>query len=258
MVKLKKRKKSYERSDKSMSGHSKWNNIKQRKGAQDAKRSKIFQKLSKEIYQAAKDGGDDIEMNSGLRAAVDDAKAQNMPKDNIDRAIKRATDPNDDSNYESVLYEGYGKNGVAILVEGLTDNPNRTSADVKHAFSKTGGSMGGKGTVNYMFNAKGYFVISREDLDVDEDTMLMDALEAGAEDVATSDEVFEVYSEPTDFAAVRDALKASGYAFEQAQLVQVPTTRIPIDEETKDALQTLIDMLEDDEDISEVYHNADL
>lgn len=241
-----------------MAGHSKWNNIKQRKGAQDAKRSKIFQKLSKEIYQAAKDGGTDEEMNSSLRQAVETARAQNMPKDNIERAIKRASDSGDESNYESVLYEGYGKNGVAILVEGLTDNANRTSANVKHAFSKNGGTMGGKGTVSYMFNSKGYFAINREDLDVDEDTMLLAALEAGAEDMETSDEVFEIYSEPNGFADVRDALKESGYKFEQAQLVQLPLNRIPVDEETADSIHGLIDMLEDDEDVSEVYHNAEL
>ena len=176
-----------------MAGHSKWSNIKDRKGAQDKKRGKIFQKLVKEIYQAAKDGGPDPEINAGLRLAMDKAKANNMPNDNVDRAIKRATDPSESANYNEIIYEGYGPSGVAVLVETLTDNTNRTATTVRVAFDRNGGSLGEKGSVNYMFNRKGYIAIERENLDIDEDSMLMYALEAGAEDLVTSDEVFEIY-----------------------------------------------------------------
>src|SRR5699024_3276080 len=190
-----------------MAGYSKWNNIKERKGAQDKKRGKIFQKLVKEIYQAAKDGGPDPEINAALRLAMDKAKANNMPNDNVDRAIKRATDPSESANYNEIIYEGYGPSGVAVLVETLTDNTNRTATTVREAFDRNGGSLGEKGSVNYMFNRKGYIAIEREGLDIDEDSMLMYVLEAGAEDLVTSDEVFEIYTDGSDFAIVRDALE---------------------------------------------------
>ena len=156
-----------------MAGHSKWNNIKQRKGAQDKKRSKQFQKYSKEIYKAAKDGGPDPEMNASLRMAIDKAKSGNMPNDNIDRAIKRATDPNEGANYDEVSYEGYGPNGVGIYVETLTDNTNRTATNVRVAFDRNGGNLGEKGSVSYMFERKGYIVVERDGLDLDEDDMLL-------------------------------------------------------------------------------------
>ncbi len=241
-----------------MAGHSKWSNIKERKGAQDAKRGKIFQKLSKEIYQAAKDGGPDPEENASLRGAIEDARAQNMPNKNIESAIKRATESGVGDDYVDVTYEGYGPNGTAILVDGLTDNANRTSASVKHAFSKHDSNLGQPGSVSYMFERKGYFVIEREDLDVSEDDMMLQALEAGASDIETSDEVFEVYSEPDDFAAVRDGLKEEGYSFEEAQLIYSPMTTVSVEGEDKERLMELIDMLEDDEDINEVFHNAEL
>lgn len=240
-----------------MAGHSKWNNIKQRKGAQDAKKGKIFQKLSKEIYQAAKDGGPDPEDNAALRSAIEDARAQNMPNDNVERAIEKATSAGEGEDYHPVMYEGYGPNGVAILVDGLTDNANRTSANVRSAFTKNNANLGTKGSVSYMFDQKGYFVILREELDIDEDTMLMSALEAGAEDMETSENVFEIYSDPTDFAQVRDALQEEGYKFEQASLTYVPQNTIPVDEETQEAVEKLIEVLEDDEDVNEVYHNGD-
>lgn len=241
-----------------MAGHSKWNNIKQRKGAQDAKRGKIFQKLSKEIYKAAKDGGADPEMNASLRLAVDKAKSNNMPNDNIDRAIKRATDAGQGDNYDEVIYEGYGPNGIAILVHALTDNLNRSSTNIRVAFDRNGGSLGEKGSVSYMFDRKGYIAIDREGLDVDEDTMLMEVLEAGGEELETSDEVFEIYTEATDFTAVRDALKEAGFTLDQAELTMIPQTTLPVPADKEEIFENLIDALEDDDDVSEVYHNAEV
>lgn len=241
-----------------MAGHSKWNNIKQRKGAQDAKRGKIFQKLSKEIYQAAKDGGPDLDSNAALRNVVDDARAQNMPKDNIERAIKKATEAGEGDNYVSVMYEGYGPNGVAVMVDGLTDNQNRTSANVKSAFTKNDSNLGAPGSVSYMFDHKGYIAIERENLDVDEDDMLLEVIEAGAEDMETSDEVFEIYTEVQDFASVRDSLKEAGYDLAEAQLTYIPQNTIQVDEETKEVILRLIEVLEDDEDVNEVFTNAEL
>lgn len=241
-----------------MAGHSKWKNIQHRKGAQDAKRGKIFQKLSKEIYQAAKDGGADPETNAALRLAVDKAKSNNMPNDNIDRAIKRATDSGQGADYKEVLYEGYGPNGIAVLVYALTDNLNRSSTNIRVAFDRNGGSMGEKGSVNYMFDRKGYIAISRDGLDMDEDDMLMQVLEAGGEDLETSEEVFEIYTEAQAFAAVRDALKAEGFTLDQSELTMIPQTTIPVPEDKTEIFEKLIDALEDDDDVSEVYHNAEM
>ncbi len=240
-----------------MAGHSKWNNIKERKGAQDKKRGKLFQKLVKEIYQAAKDGGPDPDINPALRLAIDKAKSNNMPNDNVERAVKRATDPNESANYEEIVYEGYGPNGVAVLVETLTDNTNRTSTGVRVAFDRNGGNLGEKGSVSYMFDRKGYIVIEREGLDIDEDTMFMSALEAGAENLETSDEVFEIYTEGSDFGAVRDELEKE-YTLAQADLTMVPRMFVPIDEENKETFEHLIEALEDDDDVNDVYHNAEL
>jgi YebC/PmpR family DNA-binding regulatory protein len=240
-----------------MAGHSKWNNIKERKGAQDKKRGKIFQKLVKEIYQAAKDGGPDPEINAALRLAMDKAKANNMPNDNVDRAIKRATDPSESANYNEIVYEGYGPDGVAVLVEALTDNTNRTGSTVRVAFDRNGGSLGEKGSVNYMFDRKGYIAIERENLDIDEDTMLLSALEAGAEDLETSDEVFEIYTAGSDFAQVRDALEAD-FELAQAELTMVPSMFVPLSEESKETFLGLIEALEDNDDVNDVYHNADI
>lgn len=241
-----------------MAGHSKWSNIKQRKGAQDAKRGKIFQKLSREIYVAAKSGGPDPDSNPGLRLALDKSKAANVPKDIIDRAIKKATSTGEGENYDEVIYEGYGPDGVAILVYTLTDNRNRTGTNMRVAFNKNGGSLGETGSVNYMFDRKGYIAIEREGLDVDEDTMLMAVLEAGGEDLETQDEVFEIFTEPGDFPAVRDALEAEGYVLAQAELTMVPQNYIPVDEATSKKVQQLVDVLEDDDDVSDVFHSAEM
>jgi len=238
-----------------MAGHSKWNNIKQRKGAQDAKKGKIFQKLSREIYKAAKDGGSDQDMNAGLRLAVDKAKSNNMPNDNIERAIKKATDPNEGANYDEVVYEGYGPSGIGVLVHALTDNTNRTSTNVRVAFDRNSGNLGEKGSVSYMFERKGYIAIEREGLDVDEDEMMMSVLEAGGEELETSDEVFEIYTEGSDFTSVRDELDKE-YTIAQAELTMLPQTRIELSEEDQEKLDGLVDALEDDDDVSDVYTNA--
>lgn len=240
-----------------MSGHSKWHNIQGRKNAQDAKRGKIFQKLSREIYMAAKAGGPDPLMNPGLRLAVDKAKAQNMPNDNIDRAIKKATSAGEGEHYDEVIYEGYGPGGVAILVYALTDNRNRTATNVRVAFTRNGGSLGETGSVSYLFDRKGYLAIERDGLTLDEDQMLELVLEAGAEDLQTSTEVFEIYTLPEDFVAVRDALEAAGLTLAQAELTMVPQTEIKLNEAQQEEFDHLIDRLEEDDDVSEVFTSAE-
>lgn len=240
-----------------MAGHSKWNNIKNRKGAQDAKRGQIFQKLTREIYVAAKAGGADPTTNPSLRLALDKAKSANMPNDNVTRAIKKATSAGEGEQYDEVVYEGYGPSGVAILVQTLTDNKNRTSTNVRVAFNKNGGSLGETGSVAYMFDRKGYIAIEREELDVDEDVMTMSVLEAGGEDIIISDDVFEIYTEASDFTQVRDALEAEGYVLAQAELTMVPQISTTLSEGDSDILQSIVDALEDDDDVSEVYTSAE-
>lgn len=239
-----------------MSGHSKWNNIKGRKSAQDAKRGKIFQKLSREIYMAAKNGGADSESNSALRLAMDKARAENMPKDNVTRAIKKATEAGAGDHYDELTFEGYGPGGVAILVHTLTDNKNRTQTNVRVAFSRNGGNLGESGSVSYQFERKGYIAIEREGLDLSEDDMFEKVIEAGAEDLQTSDEVFEIYTEPEDFTAVRDALEAQGLTLARAELTMIPQNTVELDESKLAKLENLVDKLEDDDDVSEVFTNC--
>lgn len=241
-----------------MAGHSKWNNIKGRKGAQDAKRGKIFQKLSREIYMAAKSGGPDPSSNPSLRLVLDKAKTANMPNDNVQRAIKKATTSGEGENYDEIIYEGYGPAGVAILVHTLTDNRNRTSTNVRVAFNKNGGSLGETGSVAYMFDRKGYIAIEREGLDVDEDTMLMSVLEAGGEELEASEEVFEIYTEASDFPDVRDSLEKEGYVLAQSELTMVPQVVTELSEKDLEILQTIVDVLEEDDDVSEVYTSANI
>jgi YebC/PmpR family DNA-binding regulatory protein len=241
-----------------MAGHSKWKNIQGRKNAQDAKRGKIFQKLSREIYVAAKAGGGDPSVNAALRLVMDKAKAANMPNDNIERAIKKTSSAGDNEHYDEITYEGYGPGGSAILVYALTDNRNRTATNVRVAFTRNGGSLGETGSVSYLFDRKGYLVIERTALTVDEDAMLELVLEAGAEDLETSDEVFEIYTAPEDFTAVRDALEKSGYTLAQAELTMIPQTLVALTDDQKVQLQQLIDKLEDDDDVSEVFTSADI
>ncbi|WP_277891107.1 YebC/PmpR family DNA-binding transcriptional regulator [Enterococcus lactis] len=240
-----------------MSGHSKWHNIQGRKNAQDAKRGKVFQKLSREIYMAAKAGGPDPSMNPALRLVVDKAKAANMPNDNVERAIKKATSAVDETNYDEITYEGYGPGGVGILVHALTDNRNRTATNVRVAFTRNGGSLGETGSVSYLFDRKGYIVIERDGLAVDEETMFEDVLEARAEDLQTSPEVFEIYTAPEDFAAVRDELEKE-FTLAQAELTMIPQTTIDLNEEQREQLERLVDKLEDDDDVSEVFTAAEM
>lgn len=240
-----------------MSGHSKWHNIQGRKNAQDAKRGKVFQKLSREIYMAAKAGGPDPSMNPALRLVVDKAKGANMPNDNVERAIKKATSAVDETNYDEITYEGYGPGGVGILVHALTDNRNRTATNVRVAFTRNGGSLGETGSVSYLFDRKGYIAIERDGLTVDEETMFEDVLEAGAEDLQTSPEVFEIYTAPEDFAAVRDELEKE-FTLAQAELTMIPQTTIDLNEEQKEQLERLVDKLEDDDDVSEVFTVAEM
>ena len=239
-----------------MAGHSKWNNIKQRKGAQDKKRSKIFQKLSREIYMAAKQGGGDTDTNPALRLAMDRARAENMPKDNIKRAIDKATTSGAGEDYDPVMYEGYGPSGVGILTEALTDNRNRTNTNVRIAYNKNGGNIGEAGSVSYMFERKGYIAIERSTTDVDEDTMLMEVLEAGAEELETSEEVFEIFTEQTDFAQVRDYLEEEGFTLAQSELTMIPMNTVALSDEDYETLENIIDALEDDDDVTDVHHNA--
>lgn len=239
-----------------MSGHSKWHNIQGRKNAQDAKRGKIFQKISRELFMAAKQGGSDPNNNPSLRLVMDKARAANMPKDNIKRALDKA-EGGDTTQYDEVTYEGYGPNGIGVLVEALTDNKNRTSSDVRVAITRHGGTMAGAGAVSYMFNRRGYFVIEREGLDVDEDQMLEAVLEAGAEDLQTSDDEFEVYTDPKDFSTVRDALEEQGFHFSTAELTMVPENTTEVPTEKLESFQNMIDALEDNDDVQNVFTSAE-
>ncbi|MFD1465819.1 YebC/PmpR family DNA-binding transcriptional regulator [Lapidilactobacillus mulanensis] len=240
-----------------MSGHSKWHNIQGRKNAQDSKRGKIFQKLSREIYMAAKNGDPDPANNPSLRLVMDKARAANMPNDNIDRAIKKAQGAEGES-YEEVTYEGYAPGGVAILVEGLTDNKNRTASNVRVAFTRNGGNLGASGSVSYMFDRRGYFAIDRTTTDADEDQMLEDVMDAGGDDLQTSDEAYEIYTNPKDFAGVRDSLEAKGYKFVRAELTMVPQNTTPVPADKVEQFDRMVDQLEDDDDVQNVYHAGEL
>ncbi|MGM0214661.1 YebC/PmpR family DNA-binding transcriptional regulator [Enterococcus sp. AZ109] len=236
-----------------MSGHSKWHNIQGRKNAQDAKRGKVFQKISREIYMAAKSGGPDPSINPALRLVIDKAKSANMPNDNVARAIKKATASDEGEHYEEITYEGYGPGGVAILVHALTDNRNRTATNVRVAFTRNGGNLGETGSVSYMFERQGYIAIERKNVTVDEDEMLEMVIEAGGEDMETSDDVFEIYTVPEDFTNVRDHLEKDGLTLAQAELTMVPQTTVRLDEQQKEQLDRLVEKLEDDDDVSEVF-----
>ena len=240
-----------------MAGHSKWKNIQGRKNAQDAKRGKIFQKISREIYMAAKAGGPDPAMNPALRLVIDKAKAANMPNDNIDRAIKKASTSGEGEHYDEIIYEGYGPAGVAILVYALTDNRNRTATNVRVAFTRNGGTLGETGSVNYMFDRKGYLVIEREGIHVNEETMFEQVIEMGGEDLETTAEAFEIYTAPEDFVSVRDCLEQTGYRLAQAELTMIPQTLVTLTEEQSEKLMLLIDKLEEDDDVSEVFTSAE-
>lgn len=241
-----------------MSGHSKWANIKHKKGKADAERGKIFTKIGREIAIAVREGGSDPEINGKLRDVVAKAKANNMPNDNITRSIKKAAGELGDVIYEEITYEGYAPGGVAVIVEVITDSRNRAAGDVRHAFSKHGGNLGTTGSVNYMFDEKGIIAIEKTP-GMDEDEVMMIALEAGAEDMKAEEDVFEIHTSPEDFRSVREALEAQGMEFLSAEVSMIPQNTVAIDdEETLTKIQKLLDMLEDNDDVQNVYHNAEL
>ena len=236
-----------------MSGHSKWHNIQAKKGKADAARGKIFTKLGRELLIAVKEGGPDPAGNSKLKNVIAKCKAANMPNDTINNAIKKASTSNE--NYEEMTYDGYGPCGVAVIVEASTDNKNRTAADVRHVFSKAGGNLGATGCVSYMFNKKGVIVIERASTDMDEDELMMLALEAGAEDFSAEEEVYEITTEPSDFTAVREKLEEEGFEFLEAEVQMIPTTTVKLDEKDVPKMERLIENLEDLDDVANIYHN---
>jgi YebC/PmpR family DNA-binding regulatory protein len=239
-----------------MSGHSKWHSIKHKKAVVDARRGQHFTKLARAITVAAREGGGDPDGNPALSLAIQKARDASMPKDNIERAIAKGTGENVDSDaIETVLYEGYGPGGVALLVEALTDNRNRTGADVRHAFNKHGGSLGEPGSVAYLFDKCGVIVVDTARYDEDD---LMVAIDAGAQDIAQDDDVYEVITAPADLVGVRDALREAGIEFESAEIIQRPKTRVPLEEDAAGKLMKLIDALEDSDDVNAVHANFDV
>ncbi len=238
-----------------MAGHSKWANIKHRKGAQDAKRGKIFTKIIKELTVASRIGGGDPDINPRLRTAVDKAKQANMPKDNVDRAIKKGTGDLDGVSYEEGLFEGYGPGGVALIVEFLTDNRTRTVADVRHCFSKYGGNLGVSGSVAFLFDRKGLISFSADN---DFDQIFEIALEAGAEDVKDEEDVYEVITDPADFIPVREAMAAAGLKWETAETTMIPQNQVMLEGKSAETMLKLMDALEDNDDVQNVYANFDI
>lgn len=210
---------------------------------------------AKEIYTAAKEGGGDPDTNPTLRTAIDNAQADNFPKDNIVRNIKKATGTLEGVSYEEIMYEGYGPGGVAVIVEILTDNRNRTASEVRHAFSKHGGNLGENGSVSFMFDRKGYIVILNEEGNIDEDEMTLEAIEAGAEDISAEDNAYEIFTTPDDFKQVCDHLKESGYELEEAEVTFIPQTYTELNDKDEEKMNKLLDMLEDEEDVQDVHSN---
>ncbi len=242
-----------------MSGHSKWHNIQKTKGAQDAKRSQAFTKIAREMIVAVKAGGSgDPNNNSRLATVIAKARAANMPNDNIKRTIEKALGSADASNYETITYEGYGPSGVAVIVETMTDNRNRTASNMRHFFDKYGGNLGASGCVSWSFDQKGVLVIDNEDGDYEEDTVMMDALEAGASDFEAEEDCFTIYTAPDDFNAVVQALTDKGYSFVSAQVEMVPQTYTKLENEDDIKNMTkMLEMLEDDDDVQNVWHSWD-
>ena len=240
-----------------MSGHSKWSTIKRKKEKIDGQRAKIFTKIGRELAVAVRDGGSaDPTVNSKLKDCIAKAKANNVPNDNIERIIKRAAGEGNENKYENITYEGYGPCGVAVIVEALTDNRNRTAGDLRHYFDKFGGNMGTPGCVSFMFTQKGVIAILKED--IVEDVMMEDALEAGADDFVADEEIFTIYTDPASFSSVREALEGKGYNFVSAEVEMVPSTYTKIDdEETLAKMYKLLDVLEDNDDVQNVWHNLD-
>lgn len=241
-----------------MSGHSKFANIKHKKEKNDAAKGKIFTIIGREIAVAVKEGGPDPNNNSRLRDVIAKAKANNMPNDTIDRGIKRAAGDANSVNYEHVTYEGYGPSGIAIIVEALTDNKNRTASNVRNAFTKGNGSLGTNGCVSYMFDQKGQIIVDREECEMEADDMMMLALDAGAEDFSEEEDSFEILTAPDDFSAVREALEKEGIPMAQAEVTMIPQNYVTLtDENDIKYLNRTLDLLDDDDDVQAVYHNWD-
>ena len=240
-----------------MSGHNKWSTIKRKKGANDAARAKVFTKIGRELAVAVKNGGPDPNNNAKLRDVIAKAKQNNVPNDNIDRMLKKAAGEGDSTNFEEIVYEGYGPSGIAVVVETLTDNRNRTASDVRHVFDKAGGNLGTTGCVSYLFNKKGVIVIDKTSTDMSEDDLMLLALDSGAEDFEAEEEVYQITTAPEDFSSVREKLEAQGLEFLEAEVQMVPTTYVALDEKGEARMQRLIDMLDDLDDVTNVYHNWD-
>ena len=238
-----------------MSGHSKWNNIKNKKGKEDAKKGRVFTKMARYIMVAAREGGPDPEYNPSLKMAIDKAKSYNMPNDNIERAIKKGSGEDDDTHFEEVTYEGYGPSGIAVMVKTLTDNRNRTAPEMRHAFDRNGGNLGTSGCVSFLFDNVGLILIgAKEGLDLDE--AMMAAIDAGAEDVESSEDGLEIKTNPEDFAQVRDNLEKAGYELGVAELTYLPQNEVVLESEDEiKQMEKLIDALEDNDDVQDIYHN---
>ena len=239
-----------------MSGHSKWSNIKHKKEKSDSQRAKIFTKIGREISVIVKAGGADPEVNSKLKDVIAKARSNNMPNDNIMRCIKKASGEMTSDNYEEIIYEGYGPAGVAVIVETLTDNRNRTAGDMRHYFDKCGGNLGQNGCVTFMFDEKGVILIDKNS--ADEDSVMMDALDAGADDFsAEEDDYYEITTSPQSFSEVREALEGKGYSFESAEVMKIPQTTVELSDELDiKNMNKLIDLLDDNDDVQNVYHNC--
>ena len=238
-----------------MSGHSKWSNIQAKKGKADAARGKVFTKLGRELLVAVKAGGPDPAGNSKLKDVIAKCKAANMPNDTINNAIKKASGEGSTATYEEITYEGYGPNGVALIVEASTDNRNRTAADVRHVFDKAGGNLGTTGCVSYMFNKKGIIVIEKSSTTMDEEELMMLALDAGAEDFQSDEEIYEITTEPSDFTAVSEKLEEAGLSFVEAEVQMIPTTTVKLEEKDVEKMERLIEKLEELDDVANIYHN---
>lgn len=241
-----------------MSGHSKWANIKRKKEASDAKKGTIFTKIGKELTVAVKMGGSgDPNINSKLKDVISKAKANNMPNDNINRCIQKAIGDSNSANYEDITYEGFGPCGISVIVEAMTDNKNRAAADIRCIFTKSGGNMGQTGSVSYMFNKKGYILIERTD-DISEDELMLEALDAGAEDFVSEDEYFEIYTLPENFSKVKDMIESKNLNILDADVRQIATIKKELNEEEEIKVQNFLDKLDDNEDVQNVWHNADI
>ncbi len=241
-----------------MSGHSKWHNIQAKKGKADAARGAIFTKIGREIAIAVREGGANPESNGKLRDVIAKAKANNMPNDNIQRSIKKASGELSNVTYEEITYEGYAPGGVAVIVDCITDNRNRTASDIRHCFSKNEGNLGQTGSVGFMFDEKGVLVVERQP-GMDPDEFMMTALDCGASDVEVEEDVIEVYTEPNDFSAVREALEGQGFSFLSAEVQKIPQNTVAVtDPDIEAKIRKLLDMLEENDDVQNVFHNADL